>query len=79
MVCRRLWIIYQMEKTKGIHIVPCTEPGHVSLDIKEFQTQMYQRTYQYLKRHHRGQSLDSFTYEKDFEDQPEDWLRIMCK
>ncbi|XP_006869704.1 PREDICTED: E3 ubiquitin-protein ligase RNF213 [Chrysochloris asiatica] len=49
------------------------DPG---MDQREFSSETFQRPYQYLKRFHQKQNLDTFQYQKGFiEDSPEECLQ----
>ena len=43
--------------------VACTDSSLILTDKKEFESPMFQRTYQYLHRYISGLSLDKFSYE----------------
>ncbi|XP_040296683.1 E3 ubiquitin-protein ligase RNF213-like [Bufo bufo] len=52
----------------------CGDPG---MDVAEFQSECFQRPYQYLIRFDKGQNLDTFTYKHDsVEGDPAECLQI---
>ncbi|XP_052615833.1 E3 ubiquitin-protein ligase RNF213 isoform X2 [Peromyscus californicus insignis] len=68
--CRPPKEVIDMELTpKGSH----REPG---MDPMEFSSEAFQRPYQYLKRFHQNQNLDTFQYKEDsVEGSPEECLQ----
>lgn len=52
---------------------------NVLMDNQEFESPMYQRVYQYLRRHNKGQKLDKFLYTGKIEGTKEGSLQIILK
>ena len=65
--------------TDNNHALNYSVPGKMLVDTQEFETPSYQRAYQYLKRHDRGQNLDDFTYEQSIEDTHAECLEVITK
>ena len=54
--------------------------NRIVMDQKEFQSEMFQRVYQYLRRHTAGSNLDRFSYsEGSVEETPQHCLEIFLR
>ena len=49
------------------------------MDEEEFKKPVFQRVYQYLRRHDDGKKLDLFTFQKTVEGNMVDCLKIFLK
>lgn len=50
-----------------------------AMDHKEFVSESYQRTYQYIRRHIGGQNLDNFTFGRNVEGKASDCLNLILQ
>ena len=58
------------------HILGTTK---ILMDNKEFESDCYQRVYQYLRRHAANLNLDTFSYPGTVEASPTECLNVLQK